>query len=319
MSALAQSQAQADTTRNNLEHPPGYVTSEAGAVPEYIKAGRGKKVLIIIPGLGFDASVFSDFIRENKRKYTMYVVTLPGFGKTPAPPMPRKGTSYGEQTWCKGAAQGITRLIQREKLRKPIIVGHFVTGTQVAIRLAAENPDNVGGLLILGGSAKMMATLQGKLREAPEAEMVKGTDTYWAPKWFKHMTKEFYDKGNFAPEVYSAKAETAASLWGQVAAVPMPVSVRYACEYYATDMLAMIDRVTSPILVVRPMFTAKFWENEMNKNWIQPQFIESWNLAAKRNPSVKLLDVEAAAAFVWEDNPEMVYPAIERFVSSLKP
>jgi pimeloyl-ACP methyl ester carboxylesterase len=314
--ALAQNVPQNDTTINNLTHRAGYTTSELGAIPEYVKTGKAKKALVIIPGLGFDGSVFDDFVGENKHQYTMYVITLPGFGKTKAPPMPAAHTSYGEQSWSKGAALGIAKLIDREKLDKPIIVGHFITGSQIAIRVVQENPEKVGGLIILGGSGKMMASLQGKLRETPIHEMVKGTDTYWAPRWFKHMTKQFYDNGNFSQEVYSRDSSKASQLWQKVASVPMPVSVRYACEYYATDMIADIDKVKCPILVVRPTFFDKFWENQMNKSWIQPQFIDSWNVAAKRNPSIQIVDVSESASFVWKDKPEVVYPVIKKFVKS---
>src|SRR5690349_18979567 len=50
-----------DSTRNNLVHLEGYKTNELGGIPQYKKAGNGEKAIIIIPGLGFDASVFDDF------------------------------------------------------------------------------------------------------------------------------------------------------------------------------------------------------------------------------------------------------------------
>ena len=311
---FSQALVQNDTSINNLVHAPGYQVNELDAIPSYRKIGRGKIAMIIIPGLGFDGSIFDDFTQRNKKQFTMYVVTLAGFGTTEAPPMPPTATSYGEQTWSKSAARGIVKLIENEKLIRPIVVGHFVTGSQIAIRLALTSPTQIGGLIVLGGSGKMMAIVQGKVREATAADMAKGTDTYWAPKWFKHMTKQFYDNGNFAPEVYSLEPNTATVLWNQVASVPMPVSVRYACEYYAGDMLAEIDKLNCPMLVVRPSFNDSFWKNEMNKNWIQPQFIESWNIAAKKNPTIQIVDIAQSAAFVWKDNPEATYQAITKFV-----
>lgn len=314
--AFAQNVVQNDTSVNNLKHTAGYAASEWGSIPEYKKEGEGRRTLVIIPGLGFDASVFDDFVRANRKNFTMYVITLPGFGKTTAPPMPAAGTSYGEQTWTKGTAQGISKLVSKEGIDKPVVVGHFVTGTQVALRFAQDYPEQLGGLVFLGGSAKMMALIQGKLMDAKREDMVKGTDTYWAPQWFKHMTREFYNNGNFIPEVYSVNPATASQLWHQVAMAPMPVSVRYACEYYACDMLAEIEKIKCPILVIRPKFQDKFWENQMNKSWIQPQFIESWNVAAQRNPYVQIVEVSESAAFVWKDNPDVVYPAIRSFLES---
>lgn len=308
--------AETDTTLNNLDHPKGYVTSSFNSIPEYVKAGRGKHALILIPGVGFDASVFADFIEANRKTYRMYAITLPGFGSTHAPPMPDEGVSYGEQTWTRSALQGILALMEKEKLVKPVIVGHFITGTQVAIRLAIDHPDKIGRLIVVGGSPKLMAVLQGKLTDSPLKDMIRGTDTYWAPKWFKHMTKRFYDNGNFLPEIYSLQEPIAKNLWEQASNVPMPIMVRYNCEYFASDMLAEVDKIKCPFLVVRPLFSSKTWENQMNKNWIQPQFIESWNIAARKNPAIKVIDVPASSTFVWKDNPNEVYKIIDGFVRS---
>jgi pimeloyl-ACP methyl ester carboxylesterase len=95
-----------DTTVNNLVHKPGYKTCELGSIPKYIKTGKGTQTLILIPGLGFDASVFKDFMAANKDVYTMYAITIPGYGKTNAPPMPPDSTSYGMQSWNQGVVAG---------------------------------------------------------------------------------------------------------------------------------------------------------------------------------------------------------------------
>src|SRR6188768_2029468 len=106
--------------QNNLVQTDGYHTSQYGAIVSYTKSGKGTDQLILIPGLGFDASVFSDFVERNKKNFTMYSITLPGYGKTSAPPMPDSANaSYGLQYWNNGAIEGIKKLIQKENLRKP--------------------------------------------------------------------------------------------------------------------------------------------------------------------------------------------------------
>lgn len=246
----------------------------------------------------------------------MYVITLPGFGETRALPMPERGASYGDQTWHRSVCRGINRLIEREKIDRPVLVGHFITGTQIAMRMALDYPDKLEQVIILGGSAKMMARLQGKLVDQPLKEMIRGTDTYWGPQWFKHMIKKSYDDGNFSSDVYSARETTAKALWKQVATTPMPVAVRYSCEYFASDVIAEIESVKCSILVIRPMFTEKFWKNQMNSSWVQPQFIESWNVAQVKKPSIKIVDIPDSGVFVWKDRPDEVNKAIKEFVYS---
>ena len=48
------------------------------------RVGTGPVDLVLIPGLACDWRVWEDFLQRNARRYTMYAVTLPGFGGAPA-------------------------------------------------------------------------------------------------------------------------------------------------------------------------------------------------------------------------------------------
>lgn len=303
---------------NNLVHVPGYTTGKYGDIPSYKKHGKGKNKMILIPGLGFDAAIFEDFMKANEKEYTMYAVTIAGFGNTKAPDMPDTTISYGLQSWNRSMLEGLLKLIDQEKMDKPIIAAHFVTATQIALRMAIDYPEKLGGVIILGGPAKFIAIQQGKLASLPLKQMIGYTDNVTSKRWFKTMTKEAFDQGNFIPAVYSLDSVHAKLLWNQVAAVPLPVMVRYSCEYFAADLLAEIKNLKCPLLVLRPTFNETFFQNPMNKNWIEPQLIESWNLAAKENPALVIKDIPGAAAFVWKDNPDAVNKAIKAFVKDSK-
>ncbi|MBI5856581.1 MAG: alpha/beta hydrolase [Sphingobacteriales bacterium] len=306
-----------DSLINNLVLPKGYVTSEYGSVPEYIKAGKGKQTMILIPGYGFDASVFKDFMEANKRSYTMYTITIPGFGNTTAPPMPDTSISYGLQSWNRGTIEGIVKLIQKYNLQKPIVVGHFVQGSQLAIRMAIDYPDLVGAVIILGGPARFVGFNQGKVIEPPLKDLINYTDKFTGPKWFKHMKKAFFDSANFAPEVYSLDVKRGTALRQQVAEVPMPVIVRYSCEYFASDVKSEFDKIKCPVLVLRATFNRTFLDNPVN-GFIKPQFIDTWNDASTRNPLITVKDIEDAACFLWKDKPEEVYREIKNFALTIK-
>ncbi|HET9056956.1 MAG TPA: alpha/beta hydrolase [Chitinophagaceae bacterium] len=306
-----------DSTINNLVHAPGYKTSELGAIPQYVKTGKGKKTLILVPGLGFDASVFKDFMEANKKVYTMYAITIPGNGNTAAPPMPDSGTSYGAQTWNKGIVEGLNKLIEKEKIEKPIIVGHFAQGVQLAVRMAVDHSDKVGGLILLGGPAKFVAALGKKVTEYPLDKMIFFTDNYTGPKWFKHMKKPFFDDNNFAPEIYSLDSAIGNALWEQVAAVPAPVAMRYSSEYFASDVRVEFNKIKCPVLVLRAKYNQKVLEEPIN-SYLKPQFIDTWDIAPSLNSRIKIIDIENAAGFVWKDKPKEVYNEIKNFVTTIK-
>lgn len=315
--SFAQTQPPApDPTINNLIHLPGYKTSEYGAIPHYIKAGHGRQALILIPGLGFDAAVFNDFMEANKKNYIMYAITIPGYGKTMAPPMPDTGTSYGEQSWNRGTIAGIAKLIEKEKIHKPIVVGHFTQGTQLAFRMAIDHPDKVSGVIILGGPAKFVVIAQGAVKDFPLKTMVDFVNRYTAPTWFKSISKKTYDNGNYQPVVYSLDSVKGTELWKQSAAVPLPVMVRYSCEFFASDIKIELGKIRCPVLVLRALFNSQATEAPAT-NYLRPQFIDIWNDVSTINPLIIVKDIEGAASFVWKDKPGEVNKAIKDFTGRI--
>lgn len=312
---FAQFRPEVDSTVNNLMHTPGYKTGLLGDLGAVKKYGNGKHSLILIPGLGFDGSVFDDFMEANKNLYTMYAVTIAGFGKTAAPPMPSEGTSYGEQTWSKATVDGLARLMDKEKMVKPVVVGHFVQGTQIALRLAEDYPDKVGGVIILGGPAKFIVAMNGRVKDFPLDTMVAYTDRVTGPKWFKHMTRKFYNENNIKSEIHSLDSVRGLELWRQSSFIALPVLVRYVCEYFACDVKVRFSEIRCPVLVMRPTFNEKILADPVN-NYVKPQYIDSWGDAPSKNPLIQIKDIRDAATCVWKDQPDTVYLEIKKFVYS---
>jgi len=302
-----------DTGINNLILPSNYKTSDYGAIPQYLKKGHGDKTLILIPGWGFDATIFNDFMEANETKYIMYAITIPGFGNTMAPPLPESGTSYGLHYWNYGVLQGILKLIEREKLQKPIIVGHSTQGTQLALRMAIDYPDKVSKVIILGAHAKFIYMNQGMPQELTLEKKVAFVDKYTGPIWFKQMTRERFNEGNFLPEIYSLDSRKGLELWKESAAVPLPVMIQYICEFFASDITTEINSIKCSVLILRSTFSSEVLNKPIN-NYIKPQFIDSWENATGINPLIKVEDINMAATFVWKDNPVEVYSKISEFL-----
>jgi pimeloyl-ACP methyl ester carboxylesterase len=131
------------------------------------------------------------------------------------------------------------------------------------------------------------------------------------------MKKPFFDANNFPSEIYSTDSIKAFQLWKQPATVSFPVAIRYSCEYFATDVRADFDKIKCPVLVLRAMFNTKVTESAMYKS-LSPQFIDTWNDAATRNPLIKVKDMPDAATFVWKDKPADVNKAVKEFVDGIK-
>jgi len=305
-----------DSTNNNLVHQEDYKLSKAGDIPYFTKKGKGSQTIILIPGCGFDASVFNDFMEANKKHYQMYAITIPGYGNTMAQAMPPAGTSYGKQSWNSAVVEGLIKLIKKENLNRPIIAGHFVQGTQLALRMAIDHPEHVGGVIILGGPAKFIAIVNGKPQEFPLNNSISYVDNYTAPKWFKTITKEAFDQGNYLPIVYSMDSTIGTQLWTQSASIPLPVMIQYLCEFFASDIKLELQKIKCPVLVLRAGFNDKVLNDPIN-NYLKPQFIDSWNDTPSKNSLIRIIDVPNAASFVWKDNPDKVFTDLLRFLKEI--
>ena len=301
-----------DPSLDNLLHPEGYQTAEPGTFGHVEKRGSGSVPLVLIAGGGFGWKVYEPFMKEHETAYTMYAVTLPGMGGTKAPPMPPEGTSYGKQTWIRGGVAALVELIQKEKLDRPVIGGHFLEGSQIALRMTIDHPGLIRGAILFAGTAVMAVPNMKPTLE----ERIRYQDERMAPNWFKTVTLRTWNDNNFPPRSYSLDPERGEALFEQVSHGPLPVFIRYLLEFWASDISLEFGDIKRPVLVLTPGFPEAMLEDEATK-WLQYYFIDTWN-GVEVNPLVKHRTIDDAAIFVWLDQPERVKAEVSRFVASLE-
>ena len=300
-----------DSTLDNLSTPPGAETAPLGSLGSELRRGTGPTTLLMIPGLGFGAEVFESLMAELEDTHTMWAVTLPGMAGTSAPATPPPGTSFGAQTWTDGAYRGIEALMQREGLEDVVVVGHWLTGTQLALRLAAEHPERVRAVVLISGSARFA---QPGLDERTHEERVASVDRGLAPQWFRTVTRETWDDNNFLPGDYAAHPVLGLRLWREAARPPLHVWVRYLCEYHAHDTAAHLSRVSAPILRLDPGLEGLWFDpaNPYMENYTRA----SWGgLAA---PTMRTREIPGTRAVPWADAPERVAAEIVDFLARVE-
>ncbi len=101
---------------------------------EKLGASTGRP-LVFLPALGLPGQCWAKVYEEFKASHPIYVVTYCGCGNVPPIRPP-----YFEKI-----VDGIHELIEREKLKDPVLIGHFL-GVQLALHVAAKYPDEVGGI-----------------------------------------------------------------------------------------------------------------------------------------------------------------------------
>ncbi len=322
-----------DSTLNNLVHPSGYRTGQLGALGSVKKTGSSKQAMILVAGLGFSSDDLNDLIRQFKKEYTIYAVTPAGFGGTPAPPMPDTSVKYAAQTWTNGIADGIVSLVEKEHLKNPILVAHFVTATQVALTLALEHPGKIGKIIIIGGSPYRYYPGQkdgaytnwAKEKVYTPQQRAKLVEDFWAPKWFKTVTKKTWDDNMWTPNDYCKDSMMGKKLFRESADVPLPVMVRYLIEWMAFDVSDRYRELKLPTLILQPDFkdlvtgidstnTASLQQASAKQYLIYFHQVAWRPAATSGNQFIHIQTIPGTRLFMWYDNPKAVYRAIRDFL-----
>ncbi len=306
-----------DSTLNNFADPPGYTTSMLGTFGAVSKHGTGSQVMILIPGLGFGGGVFDEFTSAHQNEYTMYAVTLPGFGGTAAPPSPTAATSFGDQTWTDAALSALEHLVESEGIQQPIVVGHWLTGTQLALRFALAHPKSVKAVIILSGSTRFVPTDTTRMpAQMPLEQRIAGIDKFMAPRWFKTVTRVTWDDNNFLPIDYAINPVRGLRLWREAAAPQLHVWTRYLCEFYAQDISLELGRLAVPTLVLLPGLENIY--HDPGNNYMAAYCLRSWDGPATENSSIEFVTIPESRACMWFDQPGKVDVAIAEFLAHVE-
>lgn len=117
-----------------------YITLNGQSI-YYQKLGEGKD-LIMLHGWKQDVSTFHSISEDLKKHFTLWLIDLPGFGRSENPKQAFTITDYAEI---------VAEFIKDNKLEKPHLLGHSVGGN-VAIKLAAEKGELINKLVLESSS-----------------------------------------------------------------------------------------------------------------------------------------------------------------------
>lgn len=103
----------------------------------YQEIGRGKD-LILLHGWKQDVSTFWGLVDLLKTDFRVYLIDLPGFGRSDSPQKEFTVSDYSKI---------VQDFIKTKKIKKPILLGHSLGG-RIAIKLASENPQLISKLIL---------------------------------------------------------------------------------------------------------------------------------------------------------------------------
>ena len=103
----------------------------------YQSVGQGKN-LIIIHGWMQDSSSFWNIVPLLKNDFQIYMIDLPGFGRS---------DMHDEDLTVYDYSEIVADFIKTQKIKSPVILGHSLGG-RVAIKLASNYPDLIDKLIL---------------------------------------------------------------------------------------------------------------------------------------------------------------------------
>jgi pimeloyl-ACP methyl ester carboxylesterase len=305
-----------DPALNNLRHDPGVVTAAPDALGGTVKVGTGPRAVILIPGLGFGGGIWTEFMERHAADYTMFAVTLPGFGGTNPWPLPADTSSFAARPWFDNAVKAITALMDRERLTRVTLVAHWAFATQVALRLALDQPDRIDGVILAGGPLKSYFSGVPNMHAWTAAQRVAYADGM-AQKWFRTVTRRTWDDNNFMTYDYAIHPLRALFLWREAQTPTLPVWIRYLLEFYSIDLSPELGALRVPVLVIQPGFDdGGFFIDQ--RDYMRDFCLGSWEGAAGRSSRLQFAIVPRSRLFVMLDAPQAFDGLVRTFIGQLR-
>ena len=299
--AAAQAPAQAPAAAPNrfaVQPAPAERFELKGMLVE--RHGSGPQPLVLVPGLASGGWVWGQMVRDFAPHHTVYVVTLPGFDGRPA---------VGGDPF--DAARGaLAELIAARRLARPVLVGHSI-GATLALALAQELPDRIGGVVAIDGLPVFPRTedMTPEERAAIAEGMRKQMAALSGPAFVSQQ--HGYMRAIGMTDI--GKADDAARLTSRS---DPAATAAYMGAVLARDLRPGLAAIRAPVLVLVPYFAPDAVVLN-NINITIADKLAYYRELMSGTPRLEVAAIDKARHFAMIDQPEAVADAVRRFLDKL--
>lgn len=309
---------------NDSGAKPPRGSTPLGSLGAVEKRGRGPIPMILIADLRTDWSLYRNFMDRNAERYTMYAVTLPGYGGSPAPPRPET-LDLKTTPWWDGAEKGVISLIEKNSLNKPVVIG-MAASSYLATRLAVNHPDKIRAAVAIGGN--VYSAFRSLSNPDYPATPEERPDVLMKQPDAIGMIVEFMPALTPSRESAEARIKTlppaqlnqfsagireidrARALAIDDAVSSDPRAYRYNVERFASDLTGALKNLRVPLLAIPAIHD----DNSPGQGGPAPS---QWYEAKMKYPAIPLTvaPFENTRTYVTEDAPQELDRAIESFLA----
>ena len=263
-------------------------------------SGRGQP-MVLIPGLATPGDVWDSTVARFGARYECHVISLAGFGGTPA-----RSAAANSAPLLGSVRDELAEYLRRTRLERPVIVGHSLGGV-VALDLAARHPELVGPLVIVDSLPFLFGVMQpGATPDAGRQAAAQMAHS------FSRMTPETYAQTIRGGPNGSTMATNRSDVerviaWG-LASDANTVATAMT-ELYSTDLRPSLPQIDSPTLALAAWVGyAPYASRSSIEQIYRAQY------AGLENTRIEITDT--ARHFIMLDQPEWMFDRIESFLAA---
>jgi pimeloyl-ACP methyl ester carboxylesterase len=265
------------------------------------RQGDHGRPVILIPGLESGPWVWQRTIKHLQKDHVVYAVTLAGFDGMPAP-------ADGGNLFDRADAS-LLQLIKKDRIDKPVLVGHSLGGT-LALRFASQHPQLVSGVVAVDGLPIFpgMERVSAEQRHAMATRLQRQMNGA-TPEQFKAQSLAYMQKIGLVDQQLAAKYAP------MNARSDIKGAAQYLAEDLAFDGRADLKQANVPILEISPYFAPDFSKPPMVMSETQKATYYQSLLA--NAPNAKVVSISPSRHYVMLDQPAKFEQVLDGFLKRI--
>jgi pimeloyl-ACP methyl ester carboxylesterase len=267
---------------------------EAGALEVEQVSDKGP-ALILIPGLSSGPWVWADTTARLKGRYSIYLLTLPGFdGRKPVP-----GTTM------ESLAGDLATLIESRKIRKAVLVGHSL-GATLSLAFASDHSALIAGVVAVDGLPVFPGTENMGDRSAM-GPRVRGQ--------FESQTREQFVQGQraYMKQIGSINEALAVKLAENSSRSDIGATADFAAQVMTADLRPRLPGIKVPVVEISPFNAPDFAAMGVDENG-KTGYYRTLLAGIEK---LEVVSVSPARHFVMFDQPEKFATALDAALATM--
>jgi pimeloyl-ACP methyl ester carboxylesterase len=287
-------------------HREKTITAADGTRIAYEVVGRGDKTIVLANGLGGRLYAWEPAVEAFSDEYRIITWDYRGLFNSSSPVSKRKLQVVNH-------VEDLGAILDAEKVERAVLCG-WSMGVQVSLDFAASFPERVAGLVLLNGThGHVLATGFQPLLSIP-----------FLPKRLHQLLDWLQDHGEVSEKLARVSRFAAAPTW---------LFFYLTAGSRARDLTPMMSRYMDDVLGPSfPNYLRLFQELDAHSTYHLLRFIEAPALVicglldtltpayqsreiARRMPNAELIELWRSSHFSMMERPEVVIPAMRRFLA----